>query len=101
MTHDILETQLIESLVTQVFDPHNHDTEDFPLRDVINDCIELRIRFPGGYSTVSGRVRFIPGRGGAADQICIGESSLPADAIVRRESVGYDFVFDSTKYHSH
>lgn len=65
--------------------------EAFPLRLLIGEVIELIVCFPGGYFTVFGRVSLIQ----ATPCLWVGDCRLDTTVLVRRESCGPGFIFDS------
>lgn len=64
--------------------------DNFPLRLMIGNVIELQVRFPGGYFNVFGRVSIVP----ASPCLRVDRCRLGVDVLVHRESLGEGFVYD-------
>ena len=64
--------------------------EEFPLRFLVGEVIELIVCFSGGHFTVFGRVSLMS----LMPCLWVGNCRLDVDALVRRDSVGKGFVYD-------
>ncbi len=78
--------------------PNPSSQEERPLASFEGELIDLSIRYGCGAVQVCGRVRRVESGNGAPACLWVGEANVPVDSIVRRVSVGYEWVFNADKY---
>jgi len=86
----------LQSAAKRVVDPlcnflDAQSNEYFPLRLLAGQCIELHVHFPGGFFNVVGRVSIVE----STPALWVGHCRLGVNVLIRRESVGGAFVYDS------